>query len=220
MFFNFKPFFQDIDAVIARDPATKNKIEAFLCSTGLHAIWFHRLSHKLWKKNYKLSARVISQFARFLTGIEIHPGARIGKGFFIDHGTGVVIGETAEIGDNVTIYHDVTLGGVAVFNSKGKLTSKRHPTIGNGVIIGAGAQVLGPITIGDNVKIGSNAVVLKNVSANTTVVGVPAHEVVKDKKHDSKFMPYAAVNKDPIEEKLDKLEKEISRLKKEIKQHS
>ena len=118
MFFNFKPFFQDMDAVIARDPATKSKTEAFLCSTGLHAIWFHRLSHKLWKKNYRLLARLISQFARFLTGIEIHPGARIGKKFFIDHGMGVVIGETAEIGDDVTMYHGVTLGGVSVFNAK------------------------------------------------------------------------------------------------------
>ncbi len=215
MLFNFKPILQDIDAVLARDPATKSRTEALLCSSGLHAILFYRLTHKLWKANFHLTARVISQFARFLTGIEIHPGARIGRGFFIDHGAGVVIGETAEVGNDVTLYHGVTLGGVSVFNARGKVTSKRHPTVGNNVVIGAGAMVLGPINIGNDSKIGSNAVVLKDVEQGTTVVGVPAHAVLRSKP--SGFTACAAVNKDPVEEKLLKMEKEIALLKKELK---
>ena len=144
----YKLILQDIDAVIARDPATRNRTEAILLSSGLHAILIYRLSHYLWKRNFRLTSRIISQIGRFLTGVEIHPGARIGKGFFIDHGMGVVIGETAEIGNNVTLYHDVTLGGTTVFDKNGKVTTKRHPTIGNNVIIGSGSQVLGPIKVG------------------------------------------------------------------------
>lgn len=127
----FNTILQDVDAVIARDPATKSRTEAILCSSGLHCIIIYRFSHWLWSKNFRLTARIVSQIARFLTGIEIHPGARIGKGFFIDHGMGVVIGETTEIGDNVTMYHDITLGGTTVFDKNGKVTAKRHPTIGN-----------------------------------------------------------------------------------------
>ncbi len=148
----FNTILQDVDAVIARDPATKSRTEAILCSSGLHCIIIYRFSHWLWSKNFRLTARIVSQIARFLTGIEIHPGARIGKGFFIDHGMGIVIGETTEIGDNVTMYHDITLGGTTVFDKNGKVTAKRHPTIGNNVIIGSGAQVLGPIKIGNNAK--------------------------------------------------------------------
>lgn len=214
----YKLILKDIDAVIARDPATTTRTEAILCSSGLHAILFYRLNHYLWKKNFKLTARVLSQFSRFLTGIEIHPGARVGQGFFIDHGMGVVIGETAEIGNNVTLYHDVTLGGTTVFSSNGKVMTKRHPTIGNDVIIGSGAQVLGPIKIGNNVKIGSNAVVIKDVEANSTVVGVPAHKVEKEKQSKQCFEAYGlnANIKDPMEQKIDCLNKQLENLKKEL----
>lgn len=214
---NFKIILNDIDAVIARDPATKSRKEALLCSSGLHAIIIYRCNHYLWQKNFKLVSRILSQIARFFTGVEIHPGARIGKGFFIDHGMGVVIGETTEIGDNVTLYHDVTLGGTTVFGKKGKVTSKRHPTIGNNVIIGSGAQVLGPINIGDDVKIGSNAVVVKDVLPSQTVVGVPAHESGKSKK--GSFAAYGLTKDchDPMIEKIEKLEKEINDLKNELK---
>ena len=220
---NFKMIQQDIDAVLARDPATKSKLEAILCSSGLHAIVFHRFNHWLWQNNFKLIARFLSQVSRFLTGIEIHPGARIGKAFFIDHGMGVVIGETTEIGDNVTLYHDVTLGGTTVFDKNGKVTTKRHPTIGNNVIIGSGAQVLGPIVIGDNVKIGSNAIVTKDVAPHTTVIGMAAHHVAEfrhSRGKKQKFAAYGLVNdvKDPLEAKLSELEAEIKSLKSELKE--
>lgn len=214
---NFKTILSDIDSVIARDPATKSRTEALLCSAGLHAIIIYRFNHFLWNKNLHLLARVFSQVARFLTGVEIHPAARIGEGFFIDHGMGVVIGETTEIGNNVTLYHDVTLGGTTVFGKSGKVTSKRHPTIGDEVIIGSGAQVLGPINIGKGAKIGSNAVVVKDVGINQTVVGVPAHETGKSPKDG--FMAYGLCKEtiDPIEEKIAKLEKEIAALKAGVK---
>ena len=220
---NFKMIQQDIDAVLARDPATKSKLEAILCSSGFHAVVFHRFNHWLWQNNFKLSARFLSQISRFLTGVEIHPGARIGKAFFIDHGMGVVIGETTEIGDNVTLYHDVTLGGTTVFDEHGKVTTKRHPTIGNNVIIGSGAQVLGPIVIGDNVKIGSNAIVTKDVAPNTTVIGMAAHHVAEfrhSRGKKQKFAAYGLVNdvKDPLEAKLSELEAEIKSLKSELKE--
>ena len=220
---NFKMIQQDIDAVLARDPATKSKLEAILCSSGFHAVVFHRFNHWLWQNNFKLTARFLSQVSRFLTGIEIHPGARIGKAFFIDHGMGVVIGETTEIGDNVTLYHDVTLGGTTVFDEHGKVTTKRHPTIGNNVIIGSGAQVLGPIVIGDNVKIGSNAIVTKDVAPNTTVIGMAAHHVAEfrhSRGKKQKFAAYGLVNdvKDPLEAKLSELEAEIKSLKSELKE--
>ena len=216
---NFKTIQQDIDAVVARDPATRSRLEAVICSSGLHCIMFHHLNHWLWKHDFKLTARILSQAARFLTGIEIHPGARIGKGFFIDHGMGVVIGETTEIGDNVTMYHDVTLGGTTVFGKDGKVTAKRHPTIGNNVIIGSGAQVLGPIKIGNNAKIGSNAIVTKDVEADTTVVGMAAHRVAelnRGRKKGKSFAAYAVVEhaKDPMEEKILQLENEVAKLKK------
>lgn len=158
---------KDIQVIFERDPAARSIVEVILCYPGFHAILFHRLAHWLYRKKRVLLARIISQLARFLTGIEIHPGAKIGQGFFIDHGMGVVIGETAEVGDNVTLYQGVTLGGT------GKEKGKRHPTIGNNVFIGSGAKVLGSITIGDNVKIGAGSVVTKPVPDNSTVVGVP-----------------------------------------------
>ena len=160
----------EVKAIMERDPAARNIFEVILYPS-LHAILLHRLAHPLYKAHVPFFPRLISQFARFLTGIEIHPGARIGKGLFIDHGMGVVIGETAELGDNVTLYQGVTLGGT------GKQTGKRHPTLGNNVLVGVGAMVLGAITIGDNVRIGGGAVVLKDVPPNTTAVGMPARVV-------------------------------------------
>ena len=210
----FKQFLSELDTIIAKDPATSSRFEAFLCSPGLHGILFYRFAHILWIKNWRLSARIISQFARWLTGIEIHPGAKIGKNFFIDHGMGVVIGETAEIGDNVTMYHSVTLGGTSSYNSK--KGEKRHPSIGNNVVIGAGALVLGPIKVGDNAKIGANATVVKDVGANTTIVGVAAHKVEVSK--DKIFVPYGISSKyfDPFDDKIKELNKKISALENEL----
>ncbi|NLL07024.1 MAG: serine O-acetyltransferase [Clostridiaceae bacterium] len=164
----------DIKAILERDPAARNAYEVMLLYPGLHAIIIHRLAHCFYMKNFRFLARIISVINRFLTGVEIHPGARIGEGVFIDHGAGVVIGETAEVGNNVTIYQGVTLGGT------GKDKGKRHPTIGNNVVISSGAKVLGPFKVGDNSKIGAGAVVLKEVPANCTVVGVPGRIVKKD----------------------------------------
>lgn len=162
----------DIQAVFDRDPAARSALEIFFCYPGLHAIWVYRVSHWLWAHGVKLPARWLSQLARSLTGIEIHPGAILGPRFFIDHGMGIVIGETAEIGADVTLYHGVTLGGTSW--QKGK----RHPTLGNRVVVGAGAKILGPITVGDDSRIGANAVVVKPVPTNSVVVGVPG-EIVK-----------------------------------------
>jgi len=170
----FKTFHDDIQSVLERDPAARNVMEVLTCYPGLHAIWAHRLSHKLWKSGMKLLARGISQLIRGLTGIEIHPGATIGHNFFIDHGMGVVIGETSEIGDHVTIYHGVTLGGTSLHKTK------RHPTIEDHVVIGAGAKVLGAITIGANSRIGANAVVVKSTPPASVVVGVPGRVVLRD----------------------------------------
>ena len=211
----FKIILSDIDAVIQRDPATNSRLEALLCSAGLWAIMAYRGCHWLWKKDCKLLARVIAQVIRFFTGVEIHPAARIGKNFCIDHGMGIVIGETSEIGNNVTLYQNVTLGGVCAFNDNGKITKKRHPTIGNNVIIGAGAQVLGAIKIGDNVKIGANAVVVKDVPDNQTVIGIPARPCQKSTKHSKEFVAYGicATDKDPIECKILQLENEIKKLR-------
>ncbi len=162
---------KDIESVFARDPAARSLVEILLCYPGLHAVWGHRLSRWLWTHNLKLLARWVSQLARGLTGIEIHPGAQIGPGFFIDHGMGVVIGETAEVGADVTLYHGVTLGGTSL--AKGK----RHPTLGDRVVVGAGAKVLGAITIGADSRIGANAVVIRSVPPNSIVVGVPGQPV-------------------------------------------
>lgn len=215
---NFKIILSDAHAVVARDPATPCITQAFLFSSGLHAIIAYRFCHWLWQKNWCIFARIISQFIRFLTGIEIHPAAKIGRGFFIDHGMGVVIGETSVIGDNVTLYQGVTLGGTTVFDKSGKQMTKRHPTLKNNIIVGAGAKILGPITIGNNVKIGANAVVLHDVGNNQTVVGVPAHTV--DKTTPSKlFMAYGscAGDSDPIECRLNAIKQEVLHLKSKIK---
>lgn len=191
---NYKTILQDVQAIIDRDPATRSKLEAVLCSSGLHAIVIYRGAHWLWEHKFCLTARIISQIARFLTGIEIHPAAKIGQGFMIDHGMGVVIGETAEIGDNVTLYHDVTLGGRKFFDKNGKKIEKRHPTLGNNVTVGCGAQILGPITIGDNVKIGSNAIVIDDIPANCTVVNTPAYILKKSTDKGTVFCAYGLEN--------------------------
>ena len=162
---------EDINSVFERDPAARHTLEVLTCYPGVHAVLIHRISHRLWRAGLKWAARFVSHVGRFLTGIEIHPGATIGRRFFIDHGMGVVIGETAEIGDDCTLYHGVTLGGT----TWGK--GKRHPTLENGVVIGAGAKVLGPIKVGANARIGSNAVVVRDVPANATVVGIPGRVV-------------------------------------------
>ena len=167
----FKGLREDIASIYARDPAARHFFEVLTNYPGLHAIWWHRLSHRLWQWRLRWLARFISTITRWVTGVEIHPGARIGRRFFIDHGMGVVIGETAEIGDDCTLYHGVTLGGTSW------KAEKRHPTLGNGVVIGAGAKVLGPLTVGDNARIGSNAVVVKDVPAQATMVGIPGRIV-------------------------------------------
>lgn len=165
---------KDIKVIFERDPAARSFWEVVLCYPGLHAILFHRVAHKLYNKGFIILPRLISQFSRFLTGIEIHPGAKIGEGLFIDHGTGVVIGETAEVGNNVTLYQGVTLGGT------GKQKGKRHPTVRNNVVIGTGAKVLGNIVIGDNARIGAGSVVNRDVPPNTTVVGIPGKIVIRE----------------------------------------
>lgn len=208
----FKQLKEDIDAVFARDPAARNTVEVLLTYPGIHALIMHRIAHQLWQKQHKGAARGLSTFNRFLTGIEIHPGAKIGRRFFIDHGMGVVIGETAEIGDDVTLYHGVTLGGTTW--NKGK----RHPTLENGVVVGAGAKILGPFIVGKNAKIGSNAVVTKAVPEEATAIGSPARYILKEHEtsaplshEDSRrlnyakslgFQPYAAMphSTDPMME--------------------
>ena len=168
----FKNLREDIDSVFERDPAARNIMEIIFCYPGLHALWIYRIAHWFWINDLFFLGRLISHIGRFMTGIEIHPGAKIGRKFFIDHGMGVVIGETAEIGDNVTLYHGVTLGGVTWDKVK------RHPTLGDNVVIGSGAKVLGPFTVGKGAKIGSNSVVVKEVPENATVVGIPGRVVM------------------------------------------
>ncbi len=174
---------RDVDSALERDPAARSAIEVVLAYPGVHALWGYRLAHWLWAHEHKLSARLLSQLVRNLTGIEIHPGASIGQGLFIDHGMGVVIGETAEIGNDVTLYHGVTLGGTSL--EKGK----RHPSLGDRVVVGAGAKVLGAITIGSDTRIGANAVVVKPVPENSIVVGVPGQNIVRSKPHRANDVP-------------------------------
>lgn len=175
----FRRLIEDIDCVFARDPAARHRFEIITTYPGVHALLFHRLSHRLWRWHLKWLARWLAAIGRWFTGIEIHPGARIGRRFFIDHGMGVVIGETAEIGDDCTLYHGVTLGGTSWQEGK------RHPTLGNNVVIGAGAKVLGPITLGDGSRVGSNAVVVKHVPAGATVVGIPGRVIRKPSQEDA-----------------------------------
>ncbi len=206
---------RDIQSVFDRDPAARSAIEILLCYPGLHAVWGHRLSHWLWLHNFKTLARWLSQLVRGFTGIEIHPGAIIGPGFFIDHGMGVVIGETAEVGADVTLYHGVTLGGTSL--NKGK----RHPTLGNNVVVGAGAKILGAITVGDNSRVGANAVVVKDVPPNSVVVGVPGQVVVKSKPAPREHRPDLDHTRLPdlIGTTLVSLMERVDRLEEEIEDH-
>ncbi|MEH6937618.1 serine O-acetyltransferase [Bacillus sp. JJ664] len=197
---------EDVATIFERDPAATGYLEVILTYAGLHALWLYRFAHYFYRRKWYFIARSISQFARFLTGIEIHPGAKIGRRFFIDHGAGVVIGETCEIGDDVTIYQGVTLGGT------GKEKGKRHPTLLDGVLVATGAKVLGSITVGENAKIGANSVVLKDVPNNTTVVGIPGKIVVQDGIRVNNQFDHCDLP-DPDADRLLQLEAEIQELK-------
>jgi len=188
---------QYLDSIIKRDPAAKSRLSVILTYPGVKAIFFHRIANFFCLAKFDLIARIISQFSRFLTGIEIHPKAKIGKNLFIDHGMSVVIGETSEIGDNVTIYHGVTLGGISPSIDYDKQRNvKRHPTLKNNVVVGSGAQILGPITVGENAKVGANAVVTKDVPDNAVMVGIPAKNVGAVSSADKTFTPYGIAKED------------------------
>ena len=208
----FKRIIREINAVKERDPAARSTVEVLLCYPGIHALIFHRIAHFMHRCSLTLLPRLVSQFSRWFTGIEIHPGAKIGEGLFIDHGMGVVIGETTELGDNVTIYQGVTLGGT------GKEKGKRHPTIGNNVVIGAGAKVLGPIEIGANSRIGAGSVVLRPVPPGATVVGIPGRVVF----HNGARVPSINLNHtdlpDPVAEALHRLQDQIDSLRYQLEQ--
>ena len=218
----FEQIKEDIQLVFDRDPAAKSTVEIMLNYPGLHAIWIQRgITHKLYQKKHYALARFISQIARLFTQVEIHPGAKLGRRLFIDHGCGIVIGETAEIGDDVTLYQGVTLGGT------GKESGKRHPTLGNNVVVGAGAKVLGSFTVGDNVKIGAGSVVLKPVPDNCTVVGIPGKIVKKDDqsmKHDQELRANHQADlehdklPDPVEDALGVMERRIKELEEKLRQ--
>jgi serine O-acetyltransferase len=212
----FKSFREDIEAVFQRDPAARSRLEVVFCYPGIHALLFHRLAHRLWRHGWLFGGRFVSQLGRFMTGIEIHPGAVIGRRFFIDHGMGVVIGETAQIGDDVTLYQGVTLGGVSLD------PGKRHPTLGNDVVVGAGAAVLGPFTVGDGARIGSNAVVVREVPPGVTVTGIPARpsgpRAVRDEAFC--FTPYGAtpgtMTVDPVSRSLERLAERVHELEERL----
>ncbi len=219
----FETLREDVRAILERDPAARGTFEVLTCYPGLHALWLHRISHAFWKTEasiFRWFARFLSMISRLLTGIEIHPGARLGRGVFIDHGMGVVIGETTEIGDHCTIYQGVTLGGTSLVKG-----SKRHPTLESRVVVGAGAKVLGPFTVGEGAKIGSNAVVIKAVPAGATVIGIPAR-VVDEQYADSmarqtegdRFAAYGVMPgaQDPIDVVLHQLVDELKRLQEEV----
>ncbi|WP_397536594.1 serine O-acetyltransferase EpsC [Rummeliibacillus pycnus] len=207
----FKRMREDIATIFENDPAARSTLEVVLTYSGLHAIWSHRIAHALYKHKFYFIARSVSQISRFFTGIEIHPGAKIGRRFFIDHGMGVVIGETCEIGNNVTLYQGVTLGGT------GKEKGKRHPTLEDNVLVATGAKVLGSITVGENSKIGAGSVVLKPVPPNATVVGIPGKVVIQDgvrvnheQKLDHQNIP------DPVEDRCQQMEQKINDLYKDL----
>ncbi|WP_419954799.1 serine O-acetyltransferase [Neobacillus niacini] len=205
----FKRMKEDIEVIFEQDPAARSYLEVILTYSGLHAIWAHRIAHAFFKRKFYFLARVISQISRFFTGIEIHPGAKIGRRLFIDHGMGVVIGETCEIGDNVTVFQGVTLGGT------GKEKGKRHPTIKDNALIATGAKVLGSITIGENSKIGAGSVVLKEVPPNSTVVGVPGRVVIQDGKRIGKDLDHCNLP-DPIADRIKDLQVELTELQQEL----
>ena len=210
----FTRLLEDVESFMQRDPAARSKIEVILCYSGYHALVLHRFANAAWRRNYFLLGRFISNFSRFITGIEIHPGATIGRRFFIDHGMGVVLGETSEVGDDVTLYQGVTLGGTSLE------TGKRHPTLGNGVIVGSGAQILGPIIISDAARVGANAVVLEDVPIGATVVGIPAKIVMgRDKSLDDEFCAYGTPTEglpDPIARSFESLRNQLNFLGEKI----
>jgi len=199
---------EDVATVMERDPAAKSRFEVFLCYAGLHAVWFYRMNHWLWNHGFFFLGRWLSQVARLLTGIEIHPGARVGRRLFIDHGMGVVIGETAIVGDDVTLYQGVTLGGT------GKEHGKRHPTLEDNVVVGGGAKILGNIIVGKNCRIGAGSVVLRNVPENSTVVGVPGHIVFREGKRVVITDP-KQIN-DPLSEALASVATEVNKLRERV----
>ena len=206
----FRLMREDIAAVLERDPAARSKLEIVLLYSGLHALWWYRIHHWMWKHGWPFFARALSQFARWLTGVEIHPGAMIGRRFFIDHGMGVVIGETAEVGDDVTLYQGVTLGGTTLTRGK------RHPTIGDGVVVGGGAKILGNLRIGDNCRIGAGSVVLRDVPPDSTVVGVPGHIIFRNGKRVVITDP-KQIN-DPLSEALAAVATEVKILREKVSQ--
>ena len=220
-----KNLLAELDASIARDPAARSRLEVVLLYPGFQCILIHRVAHALWRRNWRLLARWVSQFARWITGIEIHPGAQIGERFFIDHGMGVVVGETSQIGDDVTLYHGVTLGGVSPSeDSHSQRDQKRHPTLEDGVIVGSGAQILGPITVGRCARVGANAVVTKNVPECATMVGIPA-KAIQPRQGDTAEAPHFVaygtptgdVN-DPVSRAIDGLLDEVQRLRARVNQ--
>jgi serine O-acetyltransferase len=208
----FRSVREDVAAVFESDPAARSYLEVLILYPGLHAMWAHHLSHWLWGHHMRFLARFVSQVSRWFTGIEIHPGAEIGRRLFIDHGMGTVIGETAVVGDDVTLYQGVTLGGT------GKEKGKRHPTVGNNVSIGSGAKLLGNITIGDNCRVGAGSVVLRSVPANSTIVGVPGHIVLRDGKRVVITDPKDI--RDPLSDVIIKLAAELHELREKFQQHS
>jgi serine O-acetyltransferase len=203
---------EDIDTILEKDPAARSRLEVLCCYPGLHAVMFHRLSHPLWLRGWRFLPRLISHIAKVLTGVEIHPGATLGRRLFIDHATGVVIGETAVVGDDITLYHGVTLGGTSLHKGK------RHPTLKDGVIVGSGGQVLGPVTIGAEARVGANAVVLSDVPSGATVVGIPARVVRRDRvdaTHHCEFQAYGTPTDgitDPMARTLTSLTDQVGRL--------
>jgi serine O-acetyltransferase len=215
----FESIARDLDAVMVRDPAARTRLEVALCYPGFHALLLHRLAHGLWRSGWRFPARFLGMISRWMTGIEIHPGATIGSGFFIDHGMGVVIGETAEIGDNVTIYQGVTLGGIAPsVNSAAQVNVKRHPTLDNDVIVGAGAAVLGAIRVGTGARVGSNAVVTRDVASGATVVGIPARVAGRVEAPQAAARDFAAYGlpagelPDPVSRVCDQLMQQVDSL--------
>ncbi|MEW8969532.1 serine O-acetyltransferase [Mesobacillus jeotgali] len=205
----FKMMKEDIEVVFDQDPSARSALEVVLTYAGLHAIWAHRFAHAFYKRKFYFIARAISQISRFFTGVEIHPGAKIGRRFFIDHGMGVVIGETCEIGDNVTVFQGVTLGGT------GKEKGKRHPTVKDNALIATGAKVLGSITIGENSKVGAGSVVLKDVPPNSTVVGIPGKIVIQDGVRVKKDFNHRDLP-DPVADRCQEIEMELVKLRKEL----
>lgn len=218
----FKRLREDIASFMARDPAARSGLEIMLCYPGFHALVIYRLSNWLWKLNLRLLARFISYLGRIVTAIEIHPAAQIGRRFFIDHGTGVVIGETSIVGDDVTLYHSVTLGGISPsVDSDKQVGQKRHPTIKDGAIIGSGAAVLGPITIGEGARVGANSVVTKDVPASVTAVGIPARIIMpRDKTKAREFQPYGtpADSPDPMQQTIESLRGQVSQLMERVEE--